>query len=132
MAMIKSFDGEYRFLSNFWPVKVTLNGIVYPTVEHAYQAAKTTDMSQARYIAKVPTPGEAKRYGRYLKLRPNWDSEKLMYMSILLRQKFRDPELQAALLNTGKSRLVEGNTWATLTGEFATVKALITWANCSW
>ena len=43
MTTIDSFHGVYRFLSNFWPAQVALDGIVYPTVEHAYVAAKTID-----------------------------------------------------------------------------------------
>lgn len=37
---IRSFTGTHRFLSNFHPAPVLLDGVVYPTVEHAFQAAK--------------------------------------------------------------------------------------------
>ena len=40
ITRITRFHGEYRFLSNFYPVKVEYDGVQYPTVEHAYQAAK--------------------------------------------------------------------------------------------
>jgi len=40
--MIDSFKGDFRFLSNFYPVNVDYEGIMYPTVEHAYVAAKNT------------------------------------------------------------------------------------------
>ena len=39
--VIDSFQGEYRFLSNFWPCVVEYEGTEYPSVENAYQAAKT-------------------------------------------------------------------------------------------
>ena len=41
ISKIESFHDEYRFLSNFWPVLIDYEGIVYPTSEHAFQAAKT-------------------------------------------------------------------------------------------
>lgn len=48
---IDSFNGKYRFLSNFYPVKVKLDGVTYDSVEHAYQAAKTIDKEErAKFI----------------------------------------------------------------------------------
>ena len=41
MSQINRFNGDYIFLSNFYPVEVEYNGILYPSVEHAYQAQKT-------------------------------------------------------------------------------------------
>jgi len=43
--MINEFQGQYRFLSNFWflPNGIEYEGKIYKTVEHAYQAAKFTD-----------------------------------------------------------------------------------------
>ena len=58
-ARIDRFAGEYRFLSNFYPATVIYEGLTYPDVEHAYQSAKTLDMSQRRRIAALPTPAEA-------------------------------------------------------------------------
>src|SRR5690348_9381030 len=61
---IAEFQGEYRFLSNFWPAEVAYEGITYPTAEHAYQAAKTMDVNERKRIAALPTPAEAKAAGR--------------------------------------------------------------------
>jgi hypothetical protein len=44
-----SFHNEYRFLSNFYPAEVSFEGLVFPTVEHAYVAAKTTDIDGMNY-----------------------------------------------------------------------------------
>lgn len=109
--MITSFHDEYAFLSNFYPSKVTLDGILFPTVEHAYQSYKTLDMKKRALISRLSTPGNAKRYGRTLDLRPDWDDVKLGVMERLLRRKFRIPELEKKLLSTIGSDLVEGNTW---------------------
>jgi ribA/ribD-fused uncharacterized protein len=110
--MIGRFKGEYRFLSNFWPRPLTLDGITYPTVEHAYQAAKTLDPQERTRIASLATPKMAKQAGGRVTLRPDWGEHvKLGIMEDLVRRKFADPGLAARLLATGVEELVEGNTW---------------------
>ncbi len=109
---IDRFAGEHAFLSNFFPAPFVLDGIVYPTVEHAFQAAKCCDAAQAERIRRAPSPGAAKRLGRRAQLRPDWEPVKLDVMHRCLRAKFaQHPDLAARLLATGSARLVEGNTW---------------------
>lgn len=109
---IDRFDGtKYRFLSNFWPSIVCFEGDWYPTVEHAYQAAKTTEKELRRAIAIAKTPYIAKRLGNALVLRDNWVNLKYSVMEDLVRQKFAIPALQEMLLATGDEELIEGNTW---------------------
>jgi ribA/ribD-fused uncharacterized protein len=109
--MIDRFDGEHAFLSNFWPSPIVLDGIIYPTVEHAFQAAKAVDWLERERIAALPTPGAAKRAGRLVTIRPDWERVKVGIMEDLVRRKFADPELTGMLLATGAEELVEGNTW---------------------
>jgi ribA/ribD-fused uncharacterized protein len=111
MGKITSFSGPNRFLSNFWPAIVHLDGVDYPTVEHAYVAAKTLDTIKRAEVHRAATPGEAKRIGRKLQLRPDWDDVKVQVMADLLRQKFAHPALRDMLLATGNAELIEGNTW---------------------
>lgn len=101
----------YGFLSNFHPATVTLDGKRYPTVEHAYQASKTTDESARDLIRKAKTPGEAKKLGRALPLRPDWDDVRVDLMRGFIKEKFESPFLAHALLGTGGAELVYGNTW---------------------
>lgn len=108
---IDSFSGEYRWLSNFYPSDVTLDGVTYATVEHAFQAAKTFDEKMRRVVAAAPTPGQAKKLGRGLPLRADWEGVKQSVMLDLLRQKFARGELKGLLLATGEAELVEGNWW---------------------
>jgi ribA/ribD-fused uncharacterized protein len=108
---INSFRGEYRFLSNFWPVAVHYEGWEFPTVEHAYQAAKTVVPEERGEIQQQTTPGRAKKLGSKVTIRLDWDSVKVDIMLNLLRQKFADPLLKPRLLATGDAELVEGNTW---------------------
>ncbi len=109
--MIEKFDGEYAFLSNFHPCWIAYEGIVYPTSEHAFQAAKTLDTTERQRIAAIATPGGAKRAGKKVTLRPNWNTERVNVMLTILRLKFADPELRSKLLSTGEQELIEGNTW---------------------
>lgn len=109
---INSFFGEYRWLSNFWRVHVNLDGFAYPSVEHAYQAAKTLDPIVRERIRTAATPGRAKRGGNNVKLRPHWEQIKIGIMRELLYQKFaRYSYLRKQLIDTGDLLLVEGNTW---------------------
>lgn len=96
--------GDYSFLSNFYEH----NGW---TVEHHYQAAKTTDPAWAARIFAAPTPGQAKKLGRRAPMRFTWENEKVAVMRALLHLKFTDPELSARLVATGGAQLVEGNWW---------------------
>lgn len=114
--MISTFTGPHAFLSNFYPARVTLDGVVYPTVEHAYQAAKSADPSFAYRLSIAALPGThagaaaAKRAGRHVPLRPDWERVKVGVMRDLLRQKFAHLELRAKLAATDEE-LVEGNWW---------------------
>lgn len=111
--MISEFKGKYRFLSNFHPIKVEFEGDSYLSVEHAYQAAKTVDPLERLDIHVAPTAAEAKKRGKKVTLRPEWDDPKfrLATMKALLVQKFNDPDLREALLATYPQELVEGNWW---------------------
>lgn len=109
---ITTFHGDYRFLSNFHPAPVTLNGECYPTVEHAYQAAKTLDLHMRKRIQNAPRPGLAKRLGQLSDSRWSWFSLRVPVMSMLVTQKFmRHTELREKLIATGNRTLIEGNTW---------------------
>lgn len=108
---INSFTGSYRFLSNFYHSPIVVDGIKYKTVEHAFQAMKATNTKDAKMIADASTPKEAKRLGRSIKMRSNWNPIRLDVMLRLLRLKFKNPTLRKALLDTGSRELIEGNDW---------------------
>lgn len=111
MSVITVFDGNFAFLSNFYPSPITISGETYPTVEHAFQALKTYDVEARRMIAAAPTPGKAKAMGRAAVLRKDWEEIKEDIMLICLRAKFNIPELREKLLATGDAYLVEGTVW---------------------
>jgi ribA/ribD-fused uncharacterized protein len=112
MNRISSFKGDYRFLSNFWSVPIPLENVWYTSTEHAYQAAKTLDPGERVKIKNASSPGDAKKLGKAVKLRPDWEQVKLDYMRYLVWYKFAMyPDLGQKLLDTGTAELVEGNTW---------------------
>lgn len=113
---IESFEeGRHRFLSNFYFCErgVEFEGLIYPSSEHAYQSAKTLDLKLREiFTVRGISPAQAKRLGRALKDRSDWESDKERVMLACIVSKFgRDTELQEKLRNTGDRRLIEGNTW---------------------
>jgi len=112
MTTIDRFTGDHDFLSNFHPSPVEVDGILYPTVEHAFQAAKTSDPDEKQALAETATPGSAKRLGRKVQLRPDCEEVKVGIMEELVRLKFTThANLREQLLATGDAELVEGNNW---------------------
>jgi ribA/ribD-fused uncharacterized protein len=110
--MIASFDGEYRFLSNFWMASVEYEAIVYPSSEHAYQAAKTLNKDIRSAFAQITSPGAIKKMGQTITLRPDWEDVKISVMRDIVTAKFeQNPELMEKLMATKGRELIEGNTW---------------------
>lgn len=107
--MINSFSGKWRVLSNFYPIEIIYEGNRYTSVEHAFQAAKTLDPVEKIKVQICPTPGMAKRIGKNVTLRTDWEQVKVSIMLELLRQKFS--VIPKILLSTEDQELVEGNTW---------------------
>lgn len=63
---IDHFSGRYKFLSNFFMANVVHDKVLYPSVEHAYQAAKTKNKKDREKIRLAPTAGIAKKLGNRL------------------------------------------------------------------
>lgn len=108
---ILEFNGKYKFLSNFYEARFTYLGKEYPTAEHAYQASKAKLVVQQYWVREAVGPGEAKRRGRKVVLRDDWEEVKLEVMYQICKAKFQNNELGKALIQTGKAKLVEGNYW---------------------
>jgi ribA/ribD-fused uncharacterized protein len=114
---IKGFFGDYRFLSNFHPVRVILDGVQYPSVEHAYQAAKWQPVQRVFFL--TCTALETIDYNRvhqpdgYATI-AQWDDVKVSTMHALVAQKFdpqKNPENAQRLIATGIRHLEEMNWW---------------------
>jgi ribA/ribD-fused uncharacterized protein len=115
--VIQEFSGRHKFLSNFEPAAVVLDGERYDTLEAAYQAAKTLNLRQRVPIRLAAGPGLAKKIGNdptKTTLRGDWDDTAEEVMWDLLNQKFSDPEYRRLLLDTGSATIIEGNYWCDL------------------
>jgi ribA/ribD-fused uncharacterized protein len=112
---INQFSGEFGFLSNFstqmHAISPLGDGLWYPTTEHAYQAGKTLDTAQRIQIAQAPTPGKAKKLGRLVALRYDWEQVKVEIMMLCLMEKFNQPTLRQKLIATFPQQMIEGNWW---------------------
>ena len=122
MSYINSFRGRYVFLSNFYPCEIEHKGIVYPSVEHYYVALKVTGMQFIdgvyytapdfrELVARIKDPSDAKKLGKVVKVRSDWQEKKLGFMEWGIREKFKNQKLAQDLLETGESQLIEGNNW---------------------
>lgn len=108
---IDRFRDENYYLSNFYEVPVTYQGLTYMNNEAAFQAQKTTDPKQRELFTRMNS-SEAKKAGRQLVLRKDWEDIKVSVMRDLVYAKFeQNPELLDKLHATGDAYLEEGNTW---------------------
>ena len=111
--MIDSFTRDYFFLSNFYNVYLEYEGITYCSTEAAFQATKSLDIGERMRIARM-SPSDAKRAGRKVQLRPDWEEIKDKVMYDVCYKKFTNNDalhLKEKLLKTGNEELVEGNMW---------------------
>ena len=122
---IRGFQGEHRFLSNFYPAPIryaALTGTEYlfPTAEHLFQAFKTTYTNlpleeREAFIKRIiaGTPGQAKRIGREIPIIPaDWEESAENVMREVVGEKFeQNPDLAQRLFETGTAYLEEANNW---------------------
>jgi ribA/ribD-fused uncharacterized protein len=113
VKVVDSFKGPYEKFSNFYPCKIYYEQLWYPTVEHAYVAAKSKDKFFRWKIAHMDAEdaGAAKKFGRKVILRSDWEMVKLSIMRSLLNQKFSNIEFKSLLLSTEDADIIEGNYW---------------------
>ena len=119
---ITNFRGKYFFLSNFYPCFVEFEGLRYPSAEHAFQAAKTLNLNDRKSFQVIRAASEAKRAGRQVSLRSDWNEVRESVMLQCLRSKFSNEDLRKMLISTGNTILEEGNNhgdkfWGTVNGQ---------------
>lgn len=108
---ITSFRGEYGFLSNMYGVEVVWDGRTYRNTESAFQSAKVLSAEERDEFCGL-SGVMAKRKGRRVSLRPDWETVKDGIMEEVVRAKFEQhPELAEKLAATGDAPLMEGNAW---------------------
>jgi ribA/ribD-fused uncharacterized protein len=107
-------EKPYGAFSNLYRCTVVVDGITYPTAEHAYQAAKARTQPVRDWLLAAPSPAlvAMAAHGLYTwDIVPNWSKLKVERMQTVLRAKFsQHAELRALLVGTGSARLVEAGT----------------------
>ena len=112
MEMITIFKNEHAFLSNFHLSPFTYKGKEWATVEHAFQGQKTLIDAEQELIRCAIKPKDAKKLGRKVMLRPDWEELRVDIMYEILIEKFtQNLELGNKLMATGDAYIIEGNRW---------------------
>lgn len=109
---ILTFNGAHKFLSNFFWSQLVFEGLTYPSVEHAFQAAKLKSSSERKewgFTDSNVSFGAAKRLGRQVPLREDWKDIREDVMAQCLEAKFVDPALRTKLIATGNVELIDGH-----------------------
>lgn len=106
------FYGQwYDVFNNFSAHAVEIDGLVYPTSEHAYQAAKCTDVQGKKEIQIAKSPLQTKELSskKYAAAkRPDWDRVKLEVMESILRAKLaQHQEVRDALIRSAQEEIAE-------------------------
>jgi N-glycosidase YbiA len=103
-------QGEYGCFSNFSRHRFELDGLVWPSSEHYFQAQKFAGTPYAEEIRLARTPKEAANLGRDRShpLRADWEQVKDEVMRRGVLRKFEvHKDIRAILLGTADEPLVE-------------------------
>ena len=110
MNDITEFQGEFRWLSNFFPVQIEYEGLTYPSVENAYQAGKLINKKDREMFIDI-SPGKAKRLWRNYPTYNLTEEFRLNLMYHLLSIKFNQEPFKSLLIATGDCYIQEGTRW---------------------
>lgn len=106
------FRGDLAFLSNMYPCHFIIDDIDYPSVEHYFQSMKTSNVEEKKSIIEVESPVEAKKLGKKVTLRKDWEAIKDIVMFDGVLAKFKQNEkLENKLIHIDDSLLIEKNSW---------------------
>jgi len=109
---ITSFRGAYDFLDNSHKCEIELDGIMYKSVTHAFEASKTDDTTKREQINKQPNGSKARYVCRNVETTELWENNKIRIMRALVLQKFiRYEDLRQRLLETGNAKIIFVNHW---------------------
>ena len=104
------FRGDYWFLSNMYPTELKdEDGRVYSCVEAMFQSRKCKNADDRERFVGI-NGFDAKRLGKRIALRDDWESIKVAEMEAILMQKFSKPELKS-MLKAIDGEIAEENTW---------------------
>lgn len=106
-----AFQSEHAWPSNFYPSPIEIEGIPFPTVEHAYhysRAMRHNDSHSATLILRTKNPKNVKKLSYGIETSRDWDRDKIDIMRHLIGEKFRqNPALSGKLIASGSNNLIE-------------------------
>lgn len=104
-------DQKWGDFANFSGHPIFLDGKIWKTVEHFYQAQKFHGTELEESIRLQKTPMEAKQKSHEFLQKhpvPNWNEQKELVMYRAIKAKFtQNPELENLLIETGNKNIVE-------------------------
>ena len=110
-SKITSLRGSYFFLSNFYNSSVLFRGQIYQNAEAAFQATKCENKIDKMKFINI-SGKDAKKLGRRVKLREDWEEVKNQIMYEVVLEKFKqNSDLKIKLLRTGDKEIIEMNQW---------------------
>jgi len=122
LAKIEGFTNYYEFLTNDYPSEVYYKGYMYPTVSHAYNAARAPNEKMRNIIQKSPTLSSMYEFARNFEDPKDWAFKRIRVMETLIRDKFRRKrDLREKLASTANRELVhvtsDDTFWGTVNGK---------------
>jgi predicted NAD-dependent protein-ADP-ribosyltransferase YbiA (DUF1768 family) len=104
---IDNFNGVFDFLNNEYPCEVYFEGLMFPSVFHAFQAARSTKEHERAKIAYADSMQELYELATEIEDPADWQSKRLLVMEKCLRDKFRrHREMRERLRKTGNRDLL--------------------------
>lgn len=111
-VIIPEFSPPWECFSNFHPSVLIISGKIYPTVEHAYQASKALSEAEHEWVRTALDARTAKKRGRRVQLRPNFDNMRIPLMRLFVTMKFTMyTDYRQTLIGSGNAIIQEGNWW---------------------
>lgn len=112
MITIPYYETSYFALHNFSAHAITIDGITYPTAEHAFHALKFNDDEIRQKIINSASPVAAYKLSKELKprRRSDWDEIKVDVLTSIIRHKVQqNPDVKEVLIASGDERIIEVN-----------------------
>ncbi|YCN58951.1 NADAR family protein [Rhodococcus erythropolis] len=99
IPIINAFVAEHEYMSNLYPAPTLHSGQLFPSSEHAYAAAKSSDPTVIRAILATDDPAEAKKIGRTATLVEGWEARSFASWNLSSRQSsYKAPIWQIAFV----------------------------------
>ena len=109
LVNVLAFSGKMDVLSNFYPCKIEVFDMIFPSAEHAYQYTKAMMCGCKEIASKIynaPTAWKAKQLSRLIKTTEQWEADKYKHMLDINRAKCDNIEEYYNILVNSKDVLI--------------------------